>query len=139
MSESPLSKRFGVTVRKRRSEAGLSQETLAELAQLHPNYVGMVERGIRNPTLDVASRIAKALKITFQNSLKWWNNGIATIVRARFGCSCLPPSKTHQQFLLYSFPSPKRMQISKEYLPCPPNDAGLLRGRGELRLQDRIA
>ena len=70
MSESPLSKRFGVTVRKRRSEAGLSQETLAELAQLHPNYVGMVERGIRNPTLDVASRIAKALKVDFPTLIK---------------------------------------------------------------------
>jgi len=44
--------------------AGLSQEKLAEVARLHPTYVSMVERGIRNPTLDVAARIAKALKIS---------------------------------------------------------------------------
>ena len=42
--------------------AGLSQEKLAETAGLHPTYVSMVERGIRNPTLDVAARIAKALE-----------------------------------------------------------------------------
>lgn len=43
--------------------AGLSQEALAEKAGVHPTYLSMVERGIRNPTLDVASRLAKALKI----------------------------------------------------------------------------
>lgn len=53
-----------MAVRDRRMAAGLSQEKLAEAAGLHPTYVSMVERGIRNPTLDVAARIAKALKIS---------------------------------------------------------------------------
>lgn len=64
MSGSPLSKRFGAAVRSRRLRKEMSQETLAELAQLHPTYVSMVERGVRNPTLDVADRIAKALETT---------------------------------------------------------------------------
>ena len=59
-----LSRRFGIAVRARRIEEGLSQEKLAELAGLHPTYVGMVERGVRNPTLDVAARLAKALKVS---------------------------------------------------------------------------
>lgn len=59
-----LSKRFGITVRVRRLKAGISQEKLAELAGLHPTYIGMVERGIRNPTLDVAAKLAKALKVS---------------------------------------------------------------------------
>jgi transcriptional regulator with XRE-family HTH domain len=63
MLASALSKRFGVAVRKRRTDSGVSQEKLAELAGLHPTYVGMVERGVRNPTLDVAARLAKALKV----------------------------------------------------------------------------
>jgi transcriptional regulator with XRE-family HTH domain len=58
-----LSKRFGVAVRNRRTKAVMSQEKLAELACLHPTYVGMIERGVRNPTLDVAARLAKALKV----------------------------------------------------------------------------
>jgi len=62
MPLSRISKHFGRAVRRRRTEAGLSQEALAERAGLHPTYVSMVERGLRNPTLDVSARIAKALK-----------------------------------------------------------------------------
>jgi len=58
-----ISKRFGIAVRKHRIAVGITQEALAERADLHATYVGMVERGIRNPTLDVAARIAKALKL----------------------------------------------------------------------------
>jgi transcriptional regulator with XRE-family HTH domain len=63
MPNPSISKLFGAAVRQRRIAAGLSQETLAERAGLHPTYVSMVERGVRNPTLDVAARIAKALKV----------------------------------------------------------------------------
>lgn len=62
MPPSSISKHFGRVVRRRRAEAGLSQEALAEKAGLHPTYISMVERGVRNPTLDVSARIAKALK-----------------------------------------------------------------------------
>ena len=57
-----ISKRFGIAVRDRRTAARITQEELAERAGLHPTYVSMVERGVRNPTLAVAARIAKALK-----------------------------------------------------------------------------
>lgn len=63
MVVSALSKRFGMAVRERRTNAGISQEKLAELAGLHPTYIGMLERGVRNPTLDVAASLAKALKV----------------------------------------------------------------------------
>jgi transcriptional regulator with XRE-family HTH domain len=61
---SSISKSFGTAVRNRRVALGLSQERLAEAAGLHPTYVSMVERGIRNPTLNVAGRIASALEIS---------------------------------------------------------------------------
>jgi transcriptional regulator with XRE-family HTH domain len=60
-----ISKRFGIAVRNRRMGLGISQEDLAEMAGIHPTYVGMIERGVRNATLDVASRLSKALKIEF--------------------------------------------------------------------------
>jgi transcriptional regulator with XRE-family HTH domain len=60
-----ISKRFGIAVRDRRTAARITQEELAERAGLHPTYVSMVERGVRNPTLDTAARIAKALKVGF--------------------------------------------------------------------------
>jgi transcriptional regulator with XRE-family HTH domain len=59
-----ISKLFGSAVRAQRAAAGLSQEKLAERSGLHPTYISMVERGVRNPTLDASDRIAKALKIS---------------------------------------------------------------------------
>ncbi len=63
MAVPSISKQFGTAVRNRRLAAGLTQERLAELAKLHPTYISMVERGIRNPTLEAAAHIAKGLKI----------------------------------------------------------------------------
>lgn len=52
-----------MAVRRRRAGCGLSQKQLAKVVQLHPTYVGMVERGARNVTLTVAVRLAKALRV----------------------------------------------------------------------------
>ena len=56
-------RRVGLNVRKLREERGLSQEGLAFEAKLHRTYLSGVERGVRNPTVVVLERIAKALKV----------------------------------------------------------------------------
>jgi transcriptional regulator with XRE-family HTH domain len=58
-----ISKHFGQIVRQRRLAAGTTQEALADRAKLHPTYIGMVERGLRNPSLDVCAQIAGALGV----------------------------------------------------------------------------
>jgi transcriptional regulator with XRE-family HTH domain len=63
MAAPGISKLFGLAVRGKRLDTGLTQEALAELAGLHPTYISMVERGVRNPTLEASAQIAKALKI----------------------------------------------------------------------------
>jgi transcriptional regulator with XRE-family HTH domain len=42
----------------------LSQERLAELADFHPTYISLIERGRSEPTFEATSRIAKALGMT---------------------------------------------------------------------------
>ncbi len=58
----PALKRFGTNVRALREKRELSQEQLAEIADLDRTYVGGLERGERNATLGSILRIAKALK-----------------------------------------------------------------------------
>ena len=65
-----LSHSFGAVVRRRREELGLSQEKLAELAQVHTTYIGLVERCKRNCSLDVANNISKALDSSLSTLLK---------------------------------------------------------------------
>lgn len=54
-------RRLGFAIRKRRLAAELSQESLAELVNCHRNYVGNVERGEQNMTVDMLHRFAVAL------------------------------------------------------------------------------
>ena len=61
MRRPTLSTQFGQLLKKRREELGLSQEALASRARVHRTYVGLVERGLRNTSLDVASRLAEAV------------------------------------------------------------------------------
>jgi transcriptional regulator with XRE-family HTH domain len=60
----PALRKFGENVRKRRESRNLSQEGLAEAADLDRTYIGGIERGERNPTIASALRIAKALRVT---------------------------------------------------------------------------
>jgi transcriptional regulator with XRE-family HTH domain len=55
---------FGRRVRSLRVAEGLSQEALAERAQLHWTYISGIERGRRSPTLVILGRLAKALGTT---------------------------------------------------------------------------
>ncbi|KKR81281.1 MAG: Transcriptional regulator Cro/CI family [Candidatus Daviesbacteria bacterium GW2011_GWA1_41_61] len=64
MSVSSIHVKFGKRVQELRKQKGLTQEDLADLVSVDRSYMGFVERGERNPTLDKLVKIAKALKIT---------------------------------------------------------------------------
>ncbi|NLG69890.1 MAG: helix-turn-helix transcriptional regulator, partial [Firmicutes bacterium] len=55
---------FGQRVREMRTRQGLTQQQLAQRAGMHPAYVGGIERGERNITLDGVDRLARALGVS---------------------------------------------------------------------------
>ena len=63
-------KGIGLKVLQKRQELELSQEKLAELAGLHRTYIGFVERGERNLSVQTLLRLANALKISIGDLLK---------------------------------------------------------------------
>ena len=56
---------IGQRIRAYRLQAGLTQEALAEKADLHHTYIGQVERGEKNPTLTSLEKILDGLGISF--------------------------------------------------------------------------
>jgi transcriptional regulator with XRE-family HTH domain len=58
-----LRRLIGQNVRTYRTRLGISQEELAFRADLHRTYVSGVERGVRNPTVLIVGRLAKALDV----------------------------------------------------------------------------
>lgn len=59
----PEAEKFGAVVRRAREQRGLTQEELAERAEVSATYIGFIERGDNVPTLTVILQLASALGI----------------------------------------------------------------------------
>lgn len=64
---------LGWRIRELRLKAGLTQEQLAERADLHPTYLGGVERGERNLSLKNLDKLARALQMPLRSLLDFKN------------------------------------------------------------------
>lgn len=64
---SELSQIIGKRLRAARLAAQLSQEALAERCGLHPSYIGQLERGEKNATIESIQKIAGGLGITISS------------------------------------------------------------------------
>ena len=60
---SDIARILGQRIRNYRTGKGLSQEKLAELSGCHPTYIGQLERGEKNATVESIEKIAAALNI----------------------------------------------------------------------------
>lgn len=65
-----LNQSFGHQVRRYRKEKGFSQEELADLCNLHRTYIGSIERGERNVSLNNVEKIANALGVPVANLIE---------------------------------------------------------------------
>jgi transcriptional regulator with XRE-family HTH domain len=61
----PNGARFGKNVNRLRNLANLTQEQLSERADISRRYLQMIEAGQHVPTIEVAAKIRKALKLTW--------------------------------------------------------------------------
>ena len=60
---SKISKFIGQRIRNYRTQQKISQERLAELSGCHPTYIGQLERGEKNATLESIEKVAFALNV----------------------------------------------------------------------------
>ena len=65
-----LLKKFGERVQSLRNQAGISQEKLAELAEMHRTYISGIERGERNVSLINIMRLASALGVSISKLME---------------------------------------------------------------------
>ena len=56
--------KFGERIRELRHKLNISQENLAEITGLHRTYIGGIERGERNPSLENIHKLSKALNVS---------------------------------------------------------------------------
>lgn len=62
---SVIAEKVGARIKMLRVERRLTQEQLAFEADMHPAYIGQIERGEKSPTLDTLEKIVKALDVEF--------------------------------------------------------------------------
>ena len=64
MATIDLKKLLGTAIRAQRDLLGISQEELANRADLHRTYISDLERGVRNPSVESIEKIARALQVS---------------------------------------------------------------------------
>ena len=97
-----LAKIIGQRIRSYRTQLGLSQEKLAELADYHPTYIGQLERGEKNATLESINRVAVSMNISLSQLFE--NLGVANTSERNIPLECyeflLTKSQEEQEQIL---------------------------------------
>lgn len=73
-----IARQIGENIRLLRKSKGLSQEQLALRAEINASYMGQVERGEKNPTIDVLGKIAQALQTPLEALVSLEQDGFLT-------------------------------------------------------------
>ena len=92
---SDIAKIIGQRIRNYRTQKGLSQEKLAELAGCHPTYIGQLERGEKNATLESVEKIASAMDISLSELFDKLGKSGSNNIAAK--CYDLVASKTEAE------------------------------------------
>lgn len=96
---SEIAKTIGQRIRNYRYQAGLSQEKVAELSGCHPTYIGQVERGEKNATLESIEKIAIALNVPLAQLFEKYDTSFDNGIPAQCYDFLLSKSKSEQEEL----------------------------------------
>ena len=78
-----VSSKVGKMIREQRKRAGISIETLALSADITPNFLGDVERGIKQPSLKTLECLLNALNLSFEEFFTFKNDIVPRKERSR--------------------------------------------------------
>ena len=62
-----IKQRFGIKIKELRKQKGLSQEKLANLAEIDRTYLPTIEKGERNVSIEVVEKLAIALNVQIKD------------------------------------------------------------------------
>lgn len=95
---SQIAKTIGQRIRNYRLQLEYSQERLAELSGCHPTYIGQLERGEKNATLESVEKIASALKVPMSTLFEKINDSSQKVgMNIPLECYEMIASKTVQE------------------------------------------
>ncbi len=94
---SELIKQIGKRIRNYRIEQGLSQEHLAELSHCHPTYIGQIERGEKNATIESIEKIASALHVSLSTLFEGLSENPTSENTLLIECYNLLANKNHAE------------------------------------------
>lgn len=89
-----LAKTIGARLRNYRTTKGLTQEALAERAGLHATYIGQVERGEKNITIESLEKIISSLEISLPQLFE--GIGVQSEPRTNYPLLCYELVAEHQ-------------------------------------------
>ena len=94
---STIAKILGQRIRNYRTSLGLSQEKLAELSGCHHTYIGQIERGEKNATIESIEKIAAALDISLSKLFEKIGDHVDASRNIPLECYELFASKTKEE------------------------------------------
>ena len=117
---SEIAKAIGRRIRNYRTQLGFSQEKLAEISGCHPTYIGQLERGEKNATLESVEKISSALQITLSTLFEKIDNISESARNIPLECYDLIASKTKgEQEQIYKILPIHQLSIIKKCIQKP--------------------
>ena len=96
---SEIAKIVGQRIRSYRLQMGVSQERIAELSGCHPTYIGQVERGEKNATLESIEKIAVALGVPLSKLFDKYDASLSEDIPSKCYEYLLSKTKVEQEHI----------------------------------------